>query len=47
MTILIGLLIVLPILGAQLGVNLSIVSQVIAILTGAIVDVVLRFTGNT
>jgi Zn-dependent protease len=44
--ILLGLLIVLPMLGAQLGVNLSIVSRVIAISTGAILEVILRLTGN-
>ncbi len=45
--ILIGLLFVLPILGAQLGVDLSIVSQVISSSTGAIIDAILRLTGNT
>ena len=44
--VLLVLLIALPMLGAQLGVNLSIVSRVIAISTGAILDVILRFTGN-
>jgi Zn-dependent protease len=44
--ILLGLLIVLPMLGAQLGVNLSIVSRVIGVSTGAILDVILRLTGN-
>jgi Zn-dependent protease len=44
--ILLGLLIALPMLGAQLGVNLSIVSRVIAISTGAILDVILRLTVN-
>jgi Zn-dependent protease len=44
--ILLGLLVVLPMLGAQLGVNLSIVSRVIAISTGAVLDVILRLTGN-
>ena len=44
--ILLGLLIVLPMLGAQLGVNLSVVSRVIAISTGAVLDVILRLTGN-
>ena len=46
MVILLVLLIALPMLGAQLGVNLSIVSRVIAISTGAILDVILRLTGN-
>ena len=44
--ILLVLLIVLPMLGAQLGVDLSIVSHIIAVSTGAILDVVLRLTGN-
>jgi Zn-dependent protease len=47
MIILIGLLFILPILGAQLGVDLSIVSQVISSSTGAIIDAILRLTGNT
>jgi Zn-dependent protease len=44
--ILLGVLIVLPLLGAQLGVDLNIVSRVIRVLTGAILDVILRLTGN-
>ena len=44
--ILLGLLIVLPMLGAQLGVDLSIVSHIIAVSTGAILDVILQLTGN-
>jgi Zn-dependent protease len=47
MLILIGLLFILPMLGAQLGVDLSIVSRVIASSTGAIIDIILRLTGNT
>jgi uncharacterized membrane protein len=47
MLILIGLLFILPMLGAQLGVDLSIVSRVIASSTGAIIDAILRLTGNT
>jgi Zn-dependent protease len=47
LAILIGLLIVLPILGAQMGINLSIVSRALAISTGAIIDAILHFTGNT
>ena len=46
MLILIGLLIVLPMLGAQLGVDLSIVSHVLAVSTGAVINVVLHLTGN-
>lgn len=44
--ILLGLLIVLPMLGAQLGVNLSVVSRTITVSTAAILDVILRLTGN-
>src|SRR6202040_2806228 len=44
--ILIGLLIVLPLLGTQLGVDLSFVSRALGVSTGAILDVILRLTGN-
>ena len=44
--ILLGLLFVLPLLGAQLGLNLSIVSRALSISTGAVIEVVLRLTGN-
>jgi Zn-dependent protease len=47
MLILIGLLFILPMLGAQLGVDLSIVSRVIASSTDFIIGVILRLTGNT
>src|SRR5882672_1960221 len=47
MLILIGLLFILPMLGAQLGVNLSIVSRVIASSTDAIIGAILQLTGNT
>ena len=47
MLILIGLLFILPMLGAQLGVDLSIVSQVIASSTDSIIRAILRLTGNT
>jgi Zn-dependent protease len=46
MLILIGLLFILPMLGAQLGVDLSIVSRIIASSTDAIIDAILRLTGN-
>jgi len=45
--ILIGLLFILPMVGAQLGVDLSIVSRVIASATDAIIGVILRLTGIT
>ena len=46
MLILIGLLFILPLLGAQLGVDLSIVSRVIASSTNSIIGAILRLTGN-
>ncbi len=46
LAILIGLLIILPMLGAQLGVDLSVASHVIAISSGAIIEVILYVTGN-
>ena len=46
MLILIGLLFILPLLGAQLGVDLSIVSQVIASSTNSLIGAILRLTGN-
>jgi Zn-dependent protease len=44
--LLIGLLIVLPLLGAQLGLNLNFISQLIAQSTNWIIDIILRLTGN-
>lgn len=44
--ILIGLLIALPLLGGQLGLDLNIVSRALAVSTGAIIDAIVRFTGN-
>ena len=44
--ILLGVLIVLPLFGAQLGVDLNIVSRTIAVSTNAILEVILRLTGN-
>jgi Zn-dependent protease len=46
LAILIGLLIVLPLLGAQLGIDLSVVSHALAISTRAIIDAILHVTGN-
>jgi Zn-dependent protease len=46
MMILIGFLIVLPLLGSQLGVDLSFVSHFISISTGAVIRAILRLTGN-
>ena len=47
MLVLIGLLFVLPMLGAQLGADLNIVSRVIATSTDFIIGAILRLTGNT
>ena len=46
MIILIGLLILIPLLGAQLGVDLGFVSHVIASSTDAVLRAILRLTGN-
>jgi uncharacterized membrane protein len=45
--ILIGLLFFLPMLGAQLGVDFNIVSQLIASSTESVIRTILRLTGNT
>jgi Zn-dependent protease len=46
LAILIGLLIILPMLGAQLGVDLSIVSHALANATRAVINAILHVTGN-
>jgi Zn-dependent protease len=46
MAILIGLLIVLPLLGSQLGSDLDIVSPVLSRSTRSVIDAILRLTGN-
>jgi Zn-dependent protease len=46
MMILIGLLIVLPLLGSQLGLDLGFVSHVISSSTDAVIRAILRLTGN-
>ena len=46
LVILIGLLIVLPLLGDQLGIDLSVLSHVLATSTRAIIEVILHITGN-
>ena len=46
LAILIGLFIVLPVLGAQLGVDLNIVSPLLGVSTRAIVSVIIHVTGN-
>ena len=44
--VLIGLLFVLPLLGAQLGINLDPLSRLIMTSTNAVIGVILRLTGN-
>jgi Zn-dependent protease len=46
MIILIGVLILLPLLGSQLGVDLGFVSHLISTSTDAVIRVILRLTGN-
>jgi Zn-dependent protease len=46
MLILIAVLFLVPLLGAQLGVDLSIVSQGVEVVTGAIIDAIVWLTGN-
>jgi Zn-dependent protease len=46
MIILIGLLFVLPMIGAQMGLDLNVVSQSISAVTGAIIRVILWITGH-
>src|SRR4029077_10841139 len=45
--ILIVLIFVLPLLGAQLGIDLNIVWRLVQLSTGIIIDAILRLTGNT
>jgi Zn-dependent protease len=47
MIILIGLLFVLPMIGAQIGIDLNVVSQSISAVTGAIIGIILWITGHT
>ena len=47
LVILIGLLIILPMFGAQLGVDLNFISRTLAIATRSITDVILYVTGNS
>jgi Zn-dependent protease len=44
---LIALLIILPMLGAQLGVNLNFISDTLAIVTRAIINAIIYITGNS
>jgi Zn-dependent protease len=47
MLILIGLLFIVPILGAQMGVDLSIVSRVVGVVTETIINAIVWVTGNS
>ena len=44
---LIALLIILPMLGAQLGVNLNFISDTLAIVTRTIINAIIYITGNS
>jgi Zn-dependent protease len=44
--ILIGLIVVLPLLGARLGFNLDLISRLIMTSTNAVLGIILRLTGN-
>jgi Zn-dependent protease len=46
MVILIGLLIILPMLGSQFGIDLGFVSHFISSVTGTLIRAILRLTGN-
>lgn len=46
LAILIGLFIILPMLGAELGVDLSVVSHLIAIAVGAVIQAILQLTAS-
>jgi Zn-dependent protease len=47
LVVLIGILFILPLLGAQLGVDLNIIWRLVQRMTGIIVDTILKLTGNT
>jgi hypothetical protein len=46
MIVLIGLLIFLPLLGSQMGLDLGFLSHLISILTDGVIGTILRLTGN-
>jgi hypothetical protein len=46
MMILIGILFILPLIGAQLGLDLNVVSQSISAVTGAVIRLILWITGH-
>jgi Zn-dependent protease len=46
LALLVGLLIVLPLLGAQFGLNLDVISQIVTRSTRSVIAVILQLTGN-
>ena len=46
MLILIGFLILLPMLGTQLGLNLDVISAILRTVTGYVIRLLLLLTGN-
>jgi hypothetical protein len=46
MIILIGVLFILPLIGAQMGLDLNVVSRSIATVTNAVIAIILRITGH-
>ncbi|PDT76669.1 site-2 protease family protein [Bradyrhizobium sp. C9] len=47
MLILVGLLILLPVIGRQVGLNLDVISTILRTLTGYVINALLLITGNT
>jgi hypothetical protein len=47
MLILIGILLLLPLLGSQLGLNLDVISTIVRTVTGYVIKLLLLVTGNT
>jgi Zn-dependent protease len=47
MMILIGVLFIIPMIGAQIGVNLNVISQSISSVSGAVIGIILWITGHT
>ena len=47
MMILIGVLLILPMIGAYMGLDFNVVSQSIATVTGAVIAIILQITGHT
>jgi hypothetical protein len=45
--LLIGLLVVLPLLGDQIGLNLNFISQAVGRATGTVIGIILQLTANS